>query len=294
MAPRTRRPRRGAGQGLILDLYGLYVRRRGGWLAVSDLVNLAGKLGADDQAVRSAVARMVRAGLLAPERHGSRRGYRLTPIADRLLEEAERRISSAVEPAELADGWVLVSFSVPENERRKRHLLRSRLTWLGFGRLSGALWIAPARSLPAFREVIRELGFERYVDVFIAHYRGFESSMGIVQRSWDLEWLEERYQAFIRDHEALLAREHEHRDPETCFIDYTLTVHAWRQLPRLDPGLPPELLPASWAGRTAADLLQAIRLRLEGRAMQYVEKVIVDDREDFGWEFPYQLEEAGS
>ncbi|HLH68598.1 MAG TPA: PaaX family transcriptional regulator C-terminal domain-containing protein [Candidatus Dormibacteraeota bacterium] len=293
MAPRTRRPRRGAGQGLILDLYGLYIRRLGGWLAVSDLVNLAGKLGADDQAVRSAVARMVRAGLLTPERRGSRRGYRLTPIADRLLEEADRRISSAVEPAELADGWVLVSFSIPESERRKRHRLRSRLAWLGFGRLSSALWIAPTRSLPTLREVVRELGFERYVDIFIAHYRGFGSPMAIVRRSWDLERLEGRYRAFIQDHEPLLAREHEHREPEACFVDYTLTVHAWRRLPCLDPGLPPELLPPAWAGRAAADLLQAIRLRLEGRATRYVDEVVAA-QDDRGWEFPYRLEEAGS
>ncbi|HZV48272.1 MAG TPA: PaaX family transcriptional regulator C-terminal domain-containing protein [Candidatus Dormibacteraeota bacterium] len=290
MASRTVRPGRGAGQGLILDLYGLYVRRLGGWLAVSDLVSLASRLGADDQAVRSAVSRMVRGGLLVPERRGSRRGYRLTAIADRLLEEADRRISSAVEPAELADGWVLVSFSVPESERHKRHLLRSRLTWLGFGRLSGALWIAPTRSLPTFREVVRELGFERYVDAFIAHYRGFGSPTGMVRRSWDLERLEERYRAFIREHEPVLARDRGQREPEACFVDYTLTVHAWRRLPHLDPGLPPELLPPGWAGRAAADLLQTIRLKLEVPATRYVEGMVAGAEDDPGWELPYRLE----
>ncbi|HZU17529.1 MAG TPA: PaaX family transcriptional regulator C-terminal domain-containing protein [Candidatus Dormibacteraeota bacterium] len=284
MAARRTRPGRGAGQGLILDLYGLYIRRLGGWLAVSDLVSLAGRLGADDQAVRSAVSRMVRGGLLAPERRGSCRGYGLTAIADRLLEEADRRISSAVAPAELAHGWALVSFSVPESERHKRHLLRSRLTWLGFGRLSGALWIAPTRSLPTLREVVRELGFERYVDVFVAHYRGFGSPTALVRRSWDLERLEGHYRAFIAEHEPLLARDREHREPEACFVDYTLTVHAWRRLPHLDPGLPPELLPPGWAGQAAADLLRTIRLRLEAPAIRYVEGTVAGTGDDPAWE----------
>ena len=49
------------------------------------------------------------------------------------------------EPALLTDGWVLLSFSMPEEERDKRHVLRSKLMWLGLGNVSSGLWIGPAQ-----------------------------------------------------------------------------------------------------------------------------------------------------
>ncbi len=55
---------------------------------------------------------------------------------------------------------MLVSFSVPEHERDRRHVLRSRLSWLGFGNLSNGLWIALARVADELAESVRWLGFE--------------------------------------------------------------------------------------------------------------------------------------
>ncbi len=58
----NRRPK-----SLILDIYGRYSAQFRGWIAVSDLIELMGLLDVDEQAVRSAVSRMTRRGLLAPE-----------------------------------------------------------------------------------------------------------------------------------------------------------------------------------------------------------------------------------
>src|SRR6266545_3300782 len=49
---------KGRPKSLILDLYGAYIRRLGGWMAVSNLITLMGQLGVDEQAVRSAVSRL--------------------------------------------------------------------------------------------------------------------------------------------------------------------------------------------------------------------------------------------
>lgn len=268
--------KRNAGQKLILDIYGAYVRRLGGWIAVSDLVALIGQLGTDAQAVRSAISRMTRRGLLVPASRGSTRGYRLSQTAEQILLEGDRRIFSAIDAAELDDGWVLVSFSMPEHERHKRHLLRSRLTWLGFGTVSNGLWIAPKRSLAEVGETIRRLGFESYVDIFTAQYRGFAEVIALVRRAWDLDRLRTLYKQFIREHRWFLEEKHHGReqDSKSCFIDYTLTLHTWRRLPYLDPGLPVELLPVGWEGRVAADLVAAIRQRLEAPASSYVEQVM--------------------
>src|SRR3546814_9206343 len=58
---------------LIVTVYGLYARERGGRLSVASLVRMLADLGIDDQAVRSAVSRLKRRGLLEPrsEEHTS-------------------------------------------------------------------------------------------------------------------------------------------------------------------------------------------------------------------------------
>jgi phenylacetic acid degradation operon negative regulatory protein len=259
----TERPRT-----LILDVYGAYVRPLGGWLAISDLVGLMALLGVEEPAVRSAVSRMTRRGLLEAQARDGARGYRLTGSALEILAEGDRRIFTARAPARLEDGWVLAAFSVPERERGKRHLLRTRLTWLGFGRSSDGLWIAPARVLPDLTEAVRALGFDAYVDVFRAEYRGFEDLAEVVRRAWDLDGIRERYRAFLEAAEPV--RRDGRADGQAAFTGYTLTLHRWRTLPYLDPGLPAELLPAGWEGRAAADAFGEIRRRLAGPAVRFV------------------------
>src|SRR4051795_11372434 len=64
-------------RSLLMTFFGAFLRRLGGWIAVADLVALMGDLGLDEQAVRSAVSRLKRRGVIAPERRGGAAGYRL-------------------------------------------------------------------------------------------------------------------------------------------------------------------------------------------------------------------------
>src|SRR6266568_8288 len=135
---------KGRPKSLILDLYGAYIRRLGGWMAVSNLITLMGQLGVDEQAVRSAVSRMTRRGLLVQETLAGVRGYRLSNEALRVVTEGDRRIFSTIQPARLEDGWIVVAFSVPEDARDRRQVLRSRLPWMGFGLVANGVWMARA------------------------------------------------------------------------------------------------------------------------------------------------------
>ena len=67
----------------LFDLYGDYLRPRGGRAPVAALVKLLAPLGIAAPAVRTAVSRMVRQGWLHPLRLGSGPGYLLTPKAAR-------------------------------------------------------------------------------------------------------------------------------------------------------------------------------------------------------------------
>ncbi len=259
---------------LIMDFCGAYLRPLGGWCPIVKIVQLMSELGVDDTATRSALARMRERGLLeADKRHGLR-GLRLTDTALPLLAESDQRIFGHHLPARLGDGWVLVSFSVPEHERAKRHLLRSKLSWLGFGNLNNGLWMAPRRTAPDLDKAVKELGFEQYVMTFEGTYTGFDDLAELARRTWGLDELAALYEEFLRWAEPVAERwAGEHPHGRQAFTDYTLSLYHWRKFPYLDPGLPDELLPQGWPGGPAAERFTALRMRLETPALEYVRTV---------------------
>ncbi len=263
-------------KSLILDVYGGFVRELGGWIAVADLIVLMADLGVDEQAARSSISRMKRRGILERRQHGGMIGYALSERAQTILAEGDRRIFSTQEPANLEDGWAVVLFSVPEQEREKRHVLRSRLRWLGFGNAGAGVWIAPRRLLEEARDTLARLGLERYTELFEAHYRGFHDLHSMIERAWDLHELRVMYSDFLAAHQPVLERWSEDlgNDDRRAFIDYTLALSQWRKFPYLDPGLPAEMLPADWEGRAAATLFFALAERTEKRGHRYVERVV--------------------
>src|SRR4051812_50016039 len=79
-------------RSLLMTFFGAFLRRLGGWIAVADLVALMGDLGLDEQAVRSAVSRLKRRGVIAPERRAGAAGYRLTLRGEAILEAGDARV----------------------------------------------------------------------------------------------------------------------------------------------------------------------------------------------------------
>jgi len=264
-------------KSLILDVYGAFVRGLGGWIAVSHLIELMGALGSDEQVVRSSVSRFMRKGLLARRRVGDAIGYELTDSALSILTEGDDRIYNRLEPGRIEDGWTLATFSIPEENRARRHQLRSRLNWLGFGSLGGGAWIAPRRMLEDTQSMVEELGLERYVDIFEAQYTAFADLSDLVHRCWDIPALRKTYQEYI-DEMAPVIDEYENVEADDvrhkAFADYVYAIHEWRKLPFVDPGLPPDLLPDDWEGRAGAALFNRFRRELEPAARRYVIDVV--------------------
>jgi phenylacetic acid degradation operon negative regulatory protein len=225
----------------------LYARESGGWLPIAGLVRLLAELNVDEPAVRSAISRLKRRGLVvASARHGAA-GYALSEAGLEILAEGDEHIFSPP-VATLADGWLLAVFSVPESERAKRHTLRSQLAGLGFGTAAPGVWIAPAHRYEVTLALLRRLGLESYVDLFTARYHGVARVAW-----WDLAGVRRDYERFVARWEQAVPA-----DPLPAWVT---VVTEWRRLPYLDPGLPAELLPADWPGTTAVALLSALRVR---------------------------------
>src|ERR1700754_4969614 len=124
----------------LFDLYGDYLRSRGGRAPVAALVRLLSPLGIAPPAVRTAVSRMVRQGWLHPARLPSGPGYALTAKAARRLDEAAARI---YRPAKIGwDGRFDLIVLTPPAARRDRQRLGANLTFLGYGMLDEQTWVA--------------------------------------------------------------------------------------------------------------------------------------------------------
>ena len=259
-------------RALIVTVFGLYVRELGGWISVGRLIELMGHVGIGAPTVRSSVSRLKKRGILVSERRDGVAGYALSAYGDSVLAEGDRRIFVREEPQE--SDWVLAVFSVPEAERDKRHALRSRLSRLGFATITSGTWIAPAHVAQEARLVLARDGLEHFVELFHADHLGFGDVTSLAAEWWDLAGIDARYRGFVAAFDPLLARWQSRPQPgeysEEAFADYVRVLTTWRELPYLDPGLPPALLPADWTGATAADLFAELKQTLEVPAHDYV------------------------
>ncbi|WP_051839681.1 PaaX family transcriptional regulator C-terminal domain-containing protein [Streptomyces sp. NRRL F-5126] len=263
-------------RSLIVTLYGAYGRAPGGAaLAVAELIRLMEGLGVDAPSVRSSVSRLKRRGLLLAQRapDGSA-GYALSAEARQVLDDGDERIFT-LPRRRLSDGWVLAVFSVPEAERSKRHLLRSRLGGLGFGTVAPGVWIAPGRVLDEATHTLRRLGLDGYVDLFRGEHLGYAATAEAVARWWDLDALAGLHAEFLRRHEPVLRswQERPARPAADAYRDHLLALDAWRRLPYADPGLPVALLPARWPGERSSDVFLHLHELLRGPALSHVRQV---------------------
>jgi phenylacetic acid degradation operon negative regulatory protein len=258
---------------LILDFFAAFVRRFDDKMAISHLIQLMSELEIDEQSVRSSVSRLKRKGWLVPERVEGQVGYRVSPSALRDLSEGDFRVYHLV-PATLDDGWCLVTFSIPESLRTKRHELRSKLTWWGFGNLAPGVWLAPQRSAGYAIRVVEQLELHPFAAVFEGHYVGLETLHEFVHKAWDFPRLSKRYESFLMENAHLVAKWRPDRAaPEDAFVDYLRMLNSWRSIPFLDPGLPEDLMTPDWKGTEATQLFHDLSDRLLTPAIEHVESV---------------------
>jgi phenylacetic acid degradation operon negative regulatory protein len=237
-------------RGLLFTLLGEFVLPGGGTAWTSAVLAAFARLGIEEKTTRQALMRTAASGWLDAEKVGRRTRWRLTASAQKMLTEGADRIYSFTGPGESWDGrWLLVYARIPESDRHARHVVRSRLSWAGFGSLGGGLWISPHPDREAEATgVLREAGVAADAHVFVARRSGLADVQVMVAAAWDLGAIEDQYEAFIEEFRAAAPA-----DVDALARQVEL-VHAWRRFPAIDPVLPRELLPARWNGLKAARL----------------------------------------
>jgi phenylacetic acid degradation operon negative regulatory protein len=237
-------------RGLLFTVLGEFVLPTGGSAWTSAFIEVFGRLGVEEKAIRQALARTAADGWISPERHGRRTRWRLTPDGDRLLTEGTERIYAFAGSQRDWDGsWLLVLARVPESDRPARHLLRTRLSWAGLGSPAPGVWITTHTERRAEVEQVLDQAGVTDGQIFVATHRGGGELATLVGQAWDMPAIERDYAEFLAEFAPPSAE-----DPLTRLIEL---IHAWRRFPSLDPGLPGRLLPDRWSGARAARLFAA-------------------------------------
>jgi phenylacetic acid degradation operon negative regulatory protein len=245
----TRRHAAGAdsARGLLLTILGEFALPTGNPTPTSAFIDVLGRLGVEEKAARQALMRTADDEVLVSQRQGRRSLWRLTPNAEQFLADgAERIYTFQAHQAEWDNRWLIVLARVPETERAARHLLRTRLTWAGFGSPAPGVWISTHidRAKEAQR-VLEEAGAHDG-QIFLAEHHAGGPLSAMVREAWDLDAVEDAYEEFLA--------EFGHSRGGDPVVRTVQLVHAWRRFPRTDPALPATLLPSRWNGVRAAKL----------------------------------------
>jgi phenylacetic acid degradation operon negative regulatory protein len=256
-------------QALLLTFCGAYLLGRDEMVASSSLVELLSRVGVGEHAARSTLARMTRRGLLERHRVGKRVYFALSGHGTAVLEEGGHRIWEQEAVNRHWDGrWTLLAFSLPETRRTDRHLLRSRLTWAGFGSLQSGLWIAP-RPVDV-TALVADLGVANHVKAFRAETLEPSDVDEMIDDAWDLDALSVRYRRFLArwDHPTPLA------DAADDLARELLLETEWLLLVRDDPRLPVEHLPADWPAVRAEHVALRLRKAYDAPAHRIANKLL--------------------
>lgn len=231
----------------VFDLYGDHLAPRGYWAPISGVITLLQSCGIAAPATRTAVSRMTSQGWLESVSRQAVRGYAATPVGRERLSEAWARI---YRPATVDwDGrWQVVVTGRPV-DRGQRDRVSATLGFLGYGRIAPQTWLAP-RPAPELSSTLEGVG----IDYSAFTTTDLGDARGLVARTWDLAELAASYRTFERDAASLRERAHGPMAPEEAYPVRAALVHRWRKFLFVDPGLPAEVLPGGWPGRSAREL----------------------------------------
>ncbi|WP_043930773.1 phenylacetic acid degradation operon negative regulatory protein PaaX [Bacillus sp. EB01] len=264
-------------RSMIFTLYGDYISHYGNKIWVGSLIRLLEEFGHNSQSVRAAISRMNKQGWVQAEKVGNKSYYSLTARGVRRIEEAAKRIFK-LKPEAWDGKWRILMYNIPEDIRNIRDELRKELVWSGFGSLSNSSWISANPLENEVYDLIDKYGISEYVDFFIADYNGPKENARLVEKCWDIDEINGRYQEFIQTYSQsyIIGKNKIQKGQMTdaeCFVERTKLVHEYRKFLFVDPGLPEELLPEKWLGGHAASLFAEYYKELAEPSSRFFEDV---------------------
>ena len=270
-------------QTIIFTLFGSYIIHREGEIWVGSLIKLLKPFGLSENAIRLALSRMTRQGLLQSRKAGRRSYYSLTEKGHEwMLGGQHWTLDRDYKPWDKK--WRLFIYNIPEELRHLRDALRKKLFGIGYGSLSSSVWISPYDLKEELAKIFDNIKVADYVETFEAKYGGLKEAKKLAAKVWDIRGLENRYVEFLNTYSPLFAayRERVKRkdaiDPGECFAERFQLTAEYIDIALDDPMLPFELLPADWAGLAAKKICLEYRNLLTPEANKFVDSILKNDK----------------
>jgi phenylacetic acid degradation operon negative regulatory protein len=264
-------------RSMLFTLFGDYIQFYGGEIWIGSLIKLLEEFGHTSQSVRAAISRMSKQGWIESHKEGNRSYYSMTERGKRRLIDAARRIYKLQEES-WDHKWRMLVYNIPEEKRQVRDALRQELVWSGFGMLANSCWVTPLNLEDQVKDMFERYEVASYVDFFQADYKGPRDSKTLVEKCWNLDEINERYEQFIDRYATILDKYKEldragQLQDADCFVQRAQLVHEYRKFLFYDPGLPEDLLPKTWRGNQAAHLFQDLYRILAVPSNRFFESV---------------------
>jgi phenylacetic acid degradation operon negative regulatory protein len=238
-------------QHLLLTLLGDYGISVGEPIPSGALVTLLDDFGVSVASARAALSRLARRDLLLATRDGRNTAYALTERCARVVAEGRRLTYGYTGRIEGWDGrWTVVAYSIAEERRSQRAVLRARLRWLGFAPLQDGLWVSPRPPEAALDTALAESGAASCT-VFVGEHLAAAGRQQPMD-AWDLDEIRDAFARFATEFEPLVARaERGEVGPAEALVARSRLTYRWFALANHGANLPAALLPPDWPGHRA-------------------------------------------
>lgn len=258
---------------MVVTIFCDVIKPHGGQVALGSIVEAGGLVGISEQAIRSAVNRLVTEGWLVSEAHGRRSIFRFSKIGALRSAVPSRRVYQS-----LATDWtglwnILIAKSW--NLEHETYVQASRdLQWAGYGRVCDNVFIRPQLDSDDMLCCVGSM-LENNVVCIVGSAKQCPVNGtldDLIGRAWDLSTIANRYKAFTERYAPILTalmKKPAMRSAEAFALRLCM-VHDLRRIRILDPQLPLSLLPKGWTGTKALDLAREIYQALVPLSEHYI------------------------
>lgn len=255
----------------IVTFFGDVLSQHGDWLWLGSLIEALKPLGFSERLIRTSVFRLVQDDWLQTNKEGRCSYYAFTDSARLHYEKAARRIYAG-KAASWHGNWLIVLPSfVPEEQLVN---FRRQLHWLGFSTLSSGVFAHPSIDKQSLEETLDEMNLTNAVIVFTSKTLDDSSAnvlKKLVRQRWHLDDLEQEYQHFLGCYQPILdnlvAMD---LTEQQSFLMRTLLIHEYRRMLLKDHELPLDMLPESWSGFSAHELVDKLYAALAQSSLRYI------------------------
>ena len=146
--------------------------------------------------------------------------------------------------------WRVITFDLPESQRKARHDLRLTLRHQNFGCLQRSIWITPHQLDANLRKKGLGLKNQKGFAILEGIFLGGAGDESIVKSAWDFTRIDKLYSR----HAEILKAAPKQKSTETEFNEWAHgELKLWHEILNRDPFLPRPLLPKGYKGIKARE-----------------------------------------